>query len=506
MVLLRFLAITFLITIQNSWCVADTQQISNDFIAEEIIAYGSKERRISTRLKGPFSRNEIFAKGDEALPHKSDSAVMWWVIDTPDDSRRAVDVRLICSVRSVTVRGQIRSSSAKADFNFDLNIRRIHDEAIGKAEKSSFQESKSCRIIDDLNQDNHVIVECVQEILIPNFDLYNDHGVYECEGHLSVPGESGQVETTHYRQKLFIYVEQDKAGATEIPWTVLYVVMGVVIVVLTVATICRFSGYQFQWERAPTTTVLQNENGHHVKSVRVDFHKNIKTDSTSVLHNESMPVHSSSVHHSRSGSLQTSSNFNKPDVEGMVKLLSKLERASSELHSDEESDVKHQDTITDMACLQVDTLVQHCSNKQQNSSPLPSPTIVINHKQTTRRKSSLGLFASGISIGSGLIVEDFDTRQSSGIERRVTCPAGSNEHYSFPTETKLFPSYMQTDENDMNKLNARCDLFTSLIIPEENHERSRESMMTRSPLKGFETKGGQCNARTDTDIDEFSSF
>ena len=52
MVLLRFLAITFLITIQNSWCVADTQQISNDFIAEEITAYGSRERRITTRLKG----------------------------------------------------------------------------------------------------------------------------------------------------------------------------------------------------------------------------------------------------------------------------------------------------------------------------------------------------------------------------------------------------------------------------------------------------------------------
>jgi len=52
MMLLRLLAITFLIVIQNSLCVADTQQISNDFIAEEIIAYGSKERRISTRLKG----------------------------------------------------------------------------------------------------------------------------------------------------------------------------------------------------------------------------------------------------------------------------------------------------------------------------------------------------------------------------------------------------------------------------------------------------------------------
>ena len=42
----------------------------------------------------------------------------------------------------------------------------------------------------------------------------------------------------------------------------------------------------------------------------------------------------------------------RPDVEGMVKLLNKLERASSELHSDEESDAKHHDTITDMACLQ----------------------------------------------------------------------------------------------------------------------------------------------------------
>ena len=73
--------------------------------------------------------------------------------------------------------------------------------------------------------------------------MINDTGVYECEGHLSVPGESGQVETTHYRQKLFIYVEQDKAGATEIPWTVLYVVMGVIILVLTVATICRWVGY-----------------------------------------------------------------------------------------------------------------------------------------------------------------------------------------------------------------------------------------------------------------------
>ena len=36
-----------------------------------------------------------------------------------------------------------------------------------------------------------------------------------------------------------------------------------------------------------------------------------------------------------------------------MKLLNKLERASSELHSDEESDAKHQDTITDRACLQV---------------------------------------------------------------------------------------------------------------------------------------------------------
>ena len=67
--------------------------------------------------------------------------------------------------------------------------------------------------------------------------------MYECEGHLSIPGESGQVDTTHCHQKLIIYVEEDKKGTKEIPWTVLYVVMGVVIVVLTVATICRWVRY-----------------------------------------------------------------------------------------------------------------------------------------------------------------------------------------------------------------------------------------------------------------------
>ena len=68
--------------------------------------------------------------------------------------------------------------------------------------------------------------------------------MYECEGHLSIPGESGLVDTTHCHQKLIIYVEEDKEGVKEIPWTVLYVVMGVVIVVLTVATICRWVRYR----------------------------------------------------------------------------------------------------------------------------------------------------------------------------------------------------------------------------------------------------------------------
>ena len=76
--------------------------------------------------------------------------------------------------------------------------------------------------------------------------------------------------------------------------------------------------------------------------------------------------------------------------------------------------------------------------------------------------------------------------------------ASSNEMHIFPSEAKLWPSYMQ-DENDMNKLNV-SELFT-FIIPEESHEAGKETLNKDSQRTAKEHSNAQ-----DSDIDEFSSY
>ena len=67
-------------------------------------------------------------------------------------------------------------------------------------------------------------------------------GVYKCEGELTVPSLSGPADTIQSLQELVIFVEgRGSEARKEIPWTVLYVIVGVVLVVLTILVICRYA-------------------------------------------------------------------------------------------------------------------------------------------------------------------------------------------------------------------------------------------------------------------------
>ena len=111
-----------------------------------------------------------------------------------------------------------------------------------------------------------------------------------------------------------------------------------------------------------------------------------------------------------------------------MKLFARLETAGNKSPDSftevDESAPEAEVKFKEMAALQVETLARH-SGQPSPVAAIPPPSIVV-HKQPNR-KSSLGLFTSGVALGTGLIIDDFD--QNTGLlsvtrdcERRVTCP------------------------------------------------------------------------------------
>ena len=113
-----------------------------------------------------------------------------------------------------------------------------------------------------------------------------------------------------------------------------------------------------------------------------------------------------------------------------MKLFARLETAGNKSPDSftevDESAPEAEANIEEMATLQVETLARHKASGQPSPvAAIPPPSIVV-HKQPNR-KSSFGLFTSGVALGTGLIIDDFDHNNgllsvTRDCERRVTCP------------------------------------------------------------------------------------
>ena len=113
-----------------------------------------------------------------------------------------------------------------------------------------------------------------------------------------------------------------------------------------------------------------------------------------------------------------------------MKLFAKLETAGNNspdsFNEVDESAPEAEANIKEMATLQVETLARHSASGQPSPiAATPPPSIVV-HKQPNR-KTSLGLFTSGVALGTGLIIDDFEQNTAllsvtRDCERRVTCP------------------------------------------------------------------------------------
>ena len=94
--------------------------------------------------------------------------------------------------------------------------------------------------------------------------------------------------------------------------------------------------------------------------------------------------------------------------QGMVRLLERLDLVDENPKSHRQ---RHSVSATEFATIQLETIANLANKK---------PAAVAS-KPPEKRRSSIGIFAAGLSIGSGLIVDDYDV-QVIHNERRVTSP------------------------------------------------------------------------------------
>ena len=69
-------------------------------------------------------------------------------------------------------------------------------------------------------------------------------GLYECKGELSIPRVGMDTLNIKTQQQLVIFAKEGTVTsdqAKEIPWALLYVIVGFVLIVLTIVVICRYA-------------------------------------------------------------------------------------------------------------------------------------------------------------------------------------------------------------------------------------------------------------------------